>query len=286
MKNHLYLLFSITLFVSACEETPPAIDFSAPIVALKDTTFIAASVPAPQHKAVLLEDITGVRCVNCPTAAKKANDIVTLKSEDSVVVIAIYPIDLMNNFTYPYPNVPQLASQLSKQIVEHVSTPGSLPNGYVDRNKFAGKTDRVIGYNEWINYVNERLRVSTPVNITLGKAISGRKVTVDMKLEYNTLAASGKQHSFCLYLIESGIVSTQLDGSGPNENYVHNHALRYSFGLPVGNPLLSSSIAGRTYIKQFAYDIPNDYIIGNCRLVCVVLDDVTGEVVNVREIHL
>ncbi|MES2618584.1 MAG: Omp28-related outer membrane protein [Bacteroidota bacterium] len=285
MKNALYLLFSLTLLFSACEETPPAIDFSEPIIPLKDSTYVAASVAVPQHKAVLIEDITGVRCINCPDAAKKAEDIVALKTEDSVVVMAIYPIQIMNNFTFPYPNVPQLASTISKEIVEAIGIPQGLPNGYVDRKTYVGSSP-VVAYNEWINYVNARLKLKTPVNINLSKKITGRKIMVEMRLDYNTQASSGMNHKFAIYLTESNIISNQLDGSGINPNYVHNHALRYSFVQPLGSLLSASSDAGRAYIKQYEYEIPTDYNIANCHLVCVVLDNATNEVINVRSLHL
>src|SRR5688572_24500027 len=83
----LSLLFLIPLTFLSCEEEPPFIDFSPPYKT-KDTTYINLTIPPAQNKAVLIEDITGVRCVNCPDAAKKARDIVTAKTEDSVVVIA------------------------------------------------------------------------------------------------------------------------------------------------------------------------------------------------------
>ena len=66
---------------SACEEVPPAIDFSEPVVPSKDSTYTVSTEPPAQHKAVLIEDITGVRCINCPDAALKAKDKINKKSE-------------------------------------------------------------------------------------------------------------------------------------------------------------------------------------------------------------
>lgn len=284
MKLHLFS-FAILLLYS-CNEVPPAIDFSSPSILLKDTSYISSQIPVAQHKIVLIEDITGVRCINCPDAAKKAKDIVAQKTPDSVVVIALYPITLLDNFTRPYPGVPQLASELSKQIVETLGVPQGLPSGYVDRNIFTGKSDRNISYSEWINNVNERLREKTPVNISLSNTITNRKIRVEMKLEYNSSVLNTNPNKYAIYLIEDNIVSTQYDKSGNNPNYVHNHVLRYAFGLPLGNTLSGPYIAGKTYIKQFEYDIPSEYVIAECHLVCVVLDGKTEEVINVREIDL
>lgn len=288
MKNVLLFVPVVAICLTACVEVPPAIDFSEPVVPLKDSTYIASPVPAPQHKAVVIEDVTGVRCVNCPDAAMKANDIVNLKSEDSVVVIAQYPIELLNNFTYPWPGVPQLANEISKQIVEALGIPQGLPTGYVDRKKFPGKTQRDIGYQEWINYVNQRLKEKTPVNIHLSKIVKDRNLKVEMKLQYNSAVSATSSHRYAIYLLEDNIVSTQLENTGENHNYVHNHVLRQSIGLAMGTPLTGPYDAGKTYVKQFEYEIPAEYVIANCHLVCVVLDATNNseEVINVRAIHL
>ena len=283
MKKIVFLSAIVALLLSGCEETPPQIDFSIPVIPLKDSTYIDP-VPAPQHKAVLIEDITGVRCINCPDAALKAKDIIAQKSSDSVVVMAIYPTDVLDNFTHPYDGVPQLSTVIARQIVEALGTPQGLPNGYVDRITPSG-AGRAINYAEWINYVNKRLREKTPVNIDIKKEISNRNLKVEIKLQYNTNAAAGANHKYAIYIIEDGIVSTQYTQSGNNPNYVHNHALRYAFGLAMGNPLTQTTVPGRTYVKQFEYEMPADYVINNCHVVCVVLDN-DENVVNVREIDL
>ena len=286
MKKIVFLSAIVALLLSGCEETPPQIDFSIPVVPLKDSTYIDP-VPAPQHKAVLIEDITGVRCINCPDAALKAKDIIAQKSSDSVVVMALYPIDIgQDGNTFPYPGVPQLGNNLSKLIVETLGKPIGMPNGYIDRKTFSGKLDKIISYTEWIGFVNQRLREKTPVNIGIKKEINNRNLKVEIKLQYNTNALAGANHKYAIYIIEDGIVSTQKTQSGENANYVHNHVLRYAFGLGIGNPLTQTTVPGRTYVKQYEYEMPVEYVIDNCHVVCVVLDNVTEEVINVREIDL
>ena len=80
MKQFVWIGLSMALAFTACEEIPPYIDYSVPVVPKKDTTYIASVIPAAQHKAVIIEDITGVRCNNCPSAAQKAMDIMAQKS--------------------------------------------------------------------------------------------------------------------------------------------------------------------------------------------------------------
>ena len=284
VMKQLVLIGSIfVLAFSSCEEIPPYIDFSKPVVS-KDTTYISSTIPVAQHKAVLIEDVTGVRCNNCPSAAQKALDIIAQKSEDSVVVMALYSADYNQTFTAPWPGFVNVNSVYSGQIINQLGIPNALPNGYVDRNKFGVQTIRFNAYSTWPNLVNQRLRFTSPVNITLEKTLNGRVVTVKMKLAYHT--AVSDNHKYSLFITESGIVSKQTTLTSYDDNYVHNHVLRYAFGNAVGNPLNASLVPGRTFEKLLEYEIPSDFNLAKCHVVCVVSNATTEEVVNVRQIDL
>lgn len=282
MKRVIFLLSLVLIVFQSCEEVPPFIDFSEPVVS-KDTNYVVSIIPPAQHKAVLIEDITGVRCVNCPQAAQKAKEIVSKKTEDSVVIMALYT-NHIPTFTTPYDGFPLLNSDISTQIVDHNGIPAGLPSGYIDRAIFAPQTVRYNNYSQWATLVDQRLSLSTPVNISILHSLSGRKISLDVKLVYTqtTIVA----HRFALYLTESAIISRQATTSGTKDDYIHNHVLRYAFGAAVGNLLNADLVKGRTFDKKFEYDVPLDFKINKCHIVCVILDNITNEIVNVRQISL
>lgn len=284
MKNSI-LLTSLFLFIlTACEEVPPFIDFST-AAKTKDTTYITTNIPAAQHKAVLIEDITGVQCNNCPKAAQKAKEILTQKTEDSVILIGVYTTHLPN-FTTPYDGFPDLTSMYSFQIVDALGAPTGLPSGYVDRAIISPQTVRFNSYTTWGNLVNTRLKLKTKVNIEMDKTLTANVVTAKIKLTYTDNETS--THKFSLFLTEDNVESKQAmpDGAKPKDDYIHNHVLRYAFGISTGNPLNESLVAGRVFEKELSYEIPSNIVPSNCHLVCVVTDAVSNEVVNVRQISL
>ena len=105
-----------------------------------------------------------------------------------------------------------------------------------------------------------------------------------MKLAYNTAVTDN--HKYSLFITESGIVSKQTTLTSYDDNYVHNHVLRYAFGNAVGNALNSPLVAGRTFEKIFEYEVPSDFNLAKCHIVCVVSDATTEDVINVRQIDL
>lgn len=287
MKRLIFGFCLTIILFSGCDEVPPFIDFSEPGKST-DTSYIVTPSPPAQHKIVLIEDITGVRCVNCPSAAIKIKEIINNKTEDSVISIALYPwpgnTNNLYTLTAPYDGFPIVASDISSQIVESIGIPVGMPNGYVDRNIFAPQTVRYNPVGNWGNLVNMRLKLTTPVNISLKKSVSGKKIAVDVKLQY-TESISGT-HKFALYLIEDNIISKQATTSGTNDNYIHNHVLRHTFDLAVGKVLTATLVPGRTFEKHYEYEASPDYKIENCYVVCVILNTTTEEVINVRKIAL
>lgn len=284
MKRIVFTIALLVFILQACEEVPPYIDFTAKAQA-KDTTYVNSTVPKAQFKAVLIEDITGVRCNNCPDAAQKAKDIITAKTEDSVVAMALYTSD-MPTLTGPYAGYPILTSNISTQMVQALGLPSAIPNGYIDRHIFAPQTVRYNTYTSWPSLVNQRLNGSTtPVNITFEKTLNGRKLSLKIKLEYTQSVSD--VHKVAIYLTESGIISNQLMKSGENHTYVHNHVLRGVLSNQMlGDVLNAPLVPGRTFEKLFEYDIPASYNIDNCHLVCVVSNSSTEDVINVRQVPI
>jgi hypothetical protein len=272
----------IMVLLGGCEELPPAIDFTD-TGRSHDSSYIISSVPVPQHKAVLIEDITGVRCNNCPSAAKKAYDIMTKRTEDSVVILALYT-ESLGTLTAPWPGFPVLTSNSATQITSSLGLDQGLPTGYIDRHVFPPKDIRYNAYTVWENLVNQRLQLKTPVNIDIQHAVSARKIIARVRLQY-TQSVSGI-HKVSLFLVESGIVSKQTTQSGADDQYVHNHVLRYTFGSDLGRVLTESLVPGRTFIREFEYEVPAEFNMVNCHLICMVADHVTEDVVNVRQVKL
>jgi hypothetical protein len=121
MKSRIVYTFFILfgLFMVACEETPPFIDYSRPIVLLNDTTYLVTTIPASEDKRVLVEDLSGVRCVNCPDANATAKAILA-KNPEKVVVLTLFPISL-KIYTTPYEGEDTLANEDAENIMTQIN---------------------------------------------------------------------------------------------------------------------------------------------------------------------
>jgi hypothetical protein len=275
----LYLLFGVLLWVG-CKEENPGILFTDPIQPLKDTTYVISPAPSSVYKKVLLEDLTGVRCVNCPQAAEKAAEL-KLKFKDSLVVIGLY-LKAMPQFTFPWTDV-DLRTDDAEVIASAVGTPSSLPAGFVDRVKFGNQASLLI--NQWEPYIQQRRGIS-PVTISLSyENVDLNELVFYTKLTY-TQDRSNAQHKLALYITENNILGKQSSIGGSIEDYLHQHVLRGSVTLPLGNILNAPLVAGRVFEQDIPFTWNTKWDQNNAYLVAVVINAQDESVVQVEEIKL
>lgn len=277
MKNKIiYAVAFLTVALSACKEQPPYINYDPPKTTI-DTTWVKQSPSAAQTKQVLLEDVTGVQCVNCPDAAAIAKSL-QAANPGRVNAIAVHALNLLDNFTKPvnkdgHKSNQDFRTQAAADIcVNLLGVPNSLPKGGIDRVKFADKTDLLTDRTDWTAKVNEQLAIATPVNITLENAASGKpeEIWVDVTLEYTE--ASSDTNFLSMVLVEDSIVDVQeyIDYTQPipapafNDNYVHMHVMRGMFTATTGDMINKPGAAivpGRVFKKRYVYTNSNPYVV-------------------------
>ena len=262
----------LMLTITSCQEEPPFINFEEPNTII-DTTWVKASPSTPQVKQVMIEDFTGVQCINCPDAAKIAKDLQTAYP-NRVNVAAIHPLGLLNNFTAPINKEGHVSKQdfrtqagttLCQDIV---GVPNSLPKGAIDRMKFPDRPDLLIDYTIWPSKVIEQLAVPTPVNITLANATgASNEILIDINIEYTQNLSD--TNYLTMMIIEDNIIDVQefIDRTDPinpfpsyDDNYNHMHIMRAMVTSATGDLLNKpnvSLIAGRVFQKRYKYTITN-----------------------------
>lgn len=257
------------MLVTGCEEEPPFIDYNPPKVAF-DTSYIDNSVVAPQRKVTLLEDVSGVRCPNCPDATKIAKEVRT-NLNGRLNIVVIHPnIGSLGSFVNPVssPKSKQdYRTNAGKSICEQIiGIPNSLPRGCVDRVKFTDMSDILIDRTVWASKATERDALTSPVNIELTQIPSpDNQIIIDIKIRYTQEQTDTNYLS--IMLLEDSIIDVQeyQETIGGNtvtkfdEAYTHNHVLRDMFTLYTGDVLNKAGvtlISGRVIEKRYIYNIP------------------------------
>ncbi len=138
MKKYILILFIVAL-INACKEDGPFIDMTPKREKLQgDTEYVAATLANPQPHNVLIEDITGVKCPNCPASHDKAKEI-SNANQGRIVIAALHAY---SNPGFTDPNPPSAGftdfrdSTADYIVTQLLGNPSQLPSGAINRKNF------------------------------------------------------------------------------------------------------------------------------------------------------
>ena len=284
MKKSLVLIgiFTVSIFLFSCdEEPPPGLDFSTGPE--NDTTYIVSTIPSAQSKNVLIEDLTGVRCNNCPKAAAEAVRLHEINPRIKVMALYIKS----SSFSTPWTGYEDLTTQVAEDIIQDTEAPGGLPKGYVDRVK--GTSNNIANqWEDWEGITTPQLAKTTPVNITLERELNTDTSVVKAKVELvYTEDVPSANHALLLVLTESHIKSKQaMPDNSKNLEYLHNHVLRTSLTSSLGKTIEANVEAGRLIFSTYSLTMEDYWDPAHCHLLALVQDRTTKEIIQVQEIDL
>jgi hypothetical protein len=262
MKNiqKLLLLFCTLLMLGSCEEEPPYINMT-PDKTIGDTTYVKLPAPTPQQRNVLIEEVTGVRCPNCPKAQLEAKTI-SDNNAGRIHILTIHPLNKQNALTRPFDKAIgdahtskyDFRTEAGAQLYDMVGLTAGLPTGNVNRKLFSGETARNIDYQKWSAYVATELAEPTPVNINLKAKNVGDSIEVEVTVTYTSAVSDTNYVSIAILESDMEDVQESKDANGNViyvENYMHNHVLRTMVTGYYGDMLKGTYEPGRVFYKKY-----------------------------------
>ena len=168
---------------------------------------------------VLIEDFTGQRCVNCPTATEAIEKLQEQYGADKVIAVGIHSGPFGHRTTMSSPRL-SLCTETGDAYYTQWGI-DSQPGVKINRGA------PVYNYAQYGAIVREELQKITPLDLGLDVEYDASTRSVDININATTSEnVSGKLQ---VWVIENNIVDAQYmpDGS-PNMEYVHQHVFRTS----------------------------------------------------------
>lgn len=262
----IYPLLIISFLAASCKEQPIHIGAAA----AEDSTYTTTPEPA-QDKMILIEELTGVECVNCPQGAAKL-EALNAENNNSLIIVSLHagvltnPIN-KNGFISTQNFQTEDGSQLLKTVF---NGEGNKPSIAVNRLPIGSATNKYFVenyYQNWTPAINQAKTTdaTVPVNVYITSTFNTEKNQYDIeaKVVYNKPMTG--QQSLNIFLTESGIVDVQ-ETSNPDTpilgNYTFNHVFRKALTPISGKIILGdqdSKEAGRVYLYRVAFKVdPNN----------------------------
>ena len=239
-----------------------AASFTACSDVSEDDRYIDTGVFTPA-RAVLIEDFTGQRCVNCPDA----HEIIEKLQEqygDYVIPVSIHA----GGFAISAERG-GLGTATGEEYNNHWGI-NSWPAGIVDRNS------GITTYDQWAAIA--RTDMSKPATMALDIVASltddNKKADITATVNPEVTAKASLQ----VWVLESGIVARQNKGEETIREYVHNNVFRAAVNGTWGQEI--SYVAEETDERTFTLDIDENWNAENLDIVAFVYDNSGVIVVN------
>lgn len=244
-KAYITLLFLAAILMTACSH----IDEDEQLIYVK---------PAPVERCVLLEDFTGQRCPNCPSASEEIEKLIE-QYGDAIIAVSIHsgPLGFHTNERYY-----GLSTDVGDDYYNHWNLEFQ-PVGMVDRGA-------PVEYTAWGTLVREELQKTAPVEIELGATV-GDSLMLDIHTMIKGVDGDTKG-KLQLWIVEDSITAFQVMPNGkPNYNYVHQHVFRAAINGDWGDDIEVKE--GYTIDKDYTFPLDAEWKIDNLSVVAFVYND-------------
>lgn len=297
MRKVFLPLLSLALLWTACKEQIPA-GLIIQTTASDDTTYVTA-VEAPQQKKILIEELTGATCSNCPKGTKILKDYQT-QYPGRIVVTAIHSgflAEPAQGALYDFRNADADALRLFFNEGEPSKPSACFDRVQATSGNSAGKYFVSKGQTggDWDAMLNTRMPISTPANLHLTSVWNTATAKVDVNARIAFTGSVNDKLALTLYVLESGRKDKQYDiDLGEIEDYEFNHIFRKLITPVTGDLVLDSLTTkepGRVFERKISFspitDGVNGWNLDSCHVVGIVhKTGISKEVLQVQEVHL
>lgn len=279
MKKYILPFFVLFLLFSACDENMPEIA----CLSCEDDEL----PPEPQDRVVLVEEFTGVRCINCPAGSAELENLLSVYG-DQLVAVSIHA----EFFANPYPQ-----SQYDFQtpegdfIISLVGLPEAYPSAVVDRKQFTGESDlQLVGQGSWAGKIAEQLDGQAKISLNINNTYDDASRNLSVNVSGDVFEAVDEEVRLTIMITETGIVDHQLTpNSSPDTDpdYVHKHVLRKVITAFDGDVVTNSAEIGDVIDEVYSYTLPDEWNAAGCEVIAFLhLNSSSKEILQAAEEHL
>ncbi len=285
MRNCLLFLFLPLFFAFACEkiEAPYYEESYLDSLPADEKCLIEANQVreagqvSQVSKKVLLEEMTGHQCGNCPSASLKASELQDRYGED-LIFMAIHAGPLANVKSGSDKFTTDFRTSTGNEWYTSLNDRNAVPFGMVDRSR--------VGTNpsEWEGFIDERLEEEPQVGIDIYPCMEADSSELGVVVYIRALKDLEGEKRLSLVLVEAEIVDWQKDyrvrsGSPDIPDYVHKNVLRRSINGSWGDRLRDGSISASENVTfSYGVDLAADWKLSQLKLIAFVHDFSTRKV--------
>lgn len=275
-RNFLFLLATLLLALG-CTEIPPTIN-----------PLLGGEVEPPSGDStlqkVLIEELTGVKCVNCPGGTAEVLRLQELLGKQ-VIAVALHA----GSFAIPYEDsrgdfrIPETAS-----LLNYLGSPLGYPSAVINRKLYEGERDLQLSRGLWPIFTSQEIQGPATLKLEVNTIFNetSRELRVDINIDA-LVAINESVLKLSVMLVEDRVADVQLTPDGKNPDYLHRHNLRDMLTAFNGNSIEPNLAAGDQVSRNYFYTLPEAWLAEECAIIAFVhLDGEQKDVLQVEKAEL
>lgn len=237
----LFTIISFIFLTTSCEEQQVMVpEFQAPT----------------SERTVLLEELTGVRCPNCPSGALVVEDL-KAKYGDRLIPVGVHggfltiPLD-NDESKYDFRNPFSFALESYLEV-------GPKPGGAINRVRHTAELANS-NPSTWSQYIDVELAKEHVMGLFVATEYDAVTRVVDIIVTAIPLKDFSQEDNLhiSLMIIQNEIEDGQEDPFTIIHDYEHNHVLRTMLTDALGDPINGDLESNQTMNFNYSYTLPTD----------------------------
>ncbi len=213
--------------------------------------------PPPTDKVVLIEELTGATCPNCPKGAAALASILE-QFEGTVVGVGIHgeqqaePVPNLSIYDFRNPAAAAVEASFSPFL--------GKPSAVINRIKFENQDFLAItGTDTWSTFVESELQRPNELNVFPNVSYDQESRQINLEVVVNGVESITGDYSLTVYLTQSHIIDAQEDVSDIILDFEFNHVLMDAMTNPLGDSFFTGTINnGDILSREYTYTLPDN----------------------------
>jgi len=282
LRNIKFLIVLFLVFTTvACTENKPII----PCLSCEGNTTTPPN-PATVIKKVLMEEFTGVRCVNCPQAKLEIDNLQSANLFGKNFIAVSYHAGF---FSRPYnESKNDYRTEQGDVIIEFLDQPIGFPSGVINRKLFSGEGDlQIEAFATWGGFVGQELDEVAIMSLDLETTYNASNRILNVSVGITPTQNISDGLNLSILITEDDIVDVQLTPDGIVDDYAQTHVFRTMITNTLGDPITDALVANQSTSDIYSFTLPNEWVAENCKVVAFVHHATAGkEVLQVEEVAI
>ena len=251
-KSSLLLATLASVFLlNACEEKP----------------IVIPQLEVGERK-ILVEELTGVRCQNCPQGAAELQELSGTLGENLIVV----SLHSAAGYDEPFGNSKyDFRSASCRAVTDYIYVNGDpgAPAASIDRQLLQDQTEIFIN-RPWKGSVNARAAVAPDLGLFINNSYDQATRELDLQINISPDELLQGEIRLSVYITEDSIVDVQQKGTERILDYVHRHVFRTAVSAPTGDNISGSILTGQPFSKSYTVTLPAEWKAEHCAIVAFI----------------